>query len=68
MLALVGRSVGDNWEHWRHNLGYLDYVVLAAIVGGVAYLLIRRRRGGGGPEADSAEQTGTAEPAGSKSA
>jgi membrane protein DedA with SNARE-associated domain len=68
MLALVGRSVGDNWEHWRHNLGYLDYVVLAAIVGGVAYLLIRRRRGGGGPEADSAEQTGAAEPAGSKSA
>jgi membrane protein DedA with SNARE-associated domain len=46
MLALVGRAVGDNWEHWRHNLGYLDYVVLAAIAGGVAYLLIRRRRGG----------------------
>src|SRR6476659_8364395 len=46
MLALVGRSVGDNWEHWRHNLGYLDYVVLAAIVAGVVYLLIRRRRGG----------------------
>lgn len=44
MLALVGRSVGDNWEHWRHNLGYLDYVVLAAIVAGVVYLLIRRRR------------------------
>jgi len=50
MLALVGRSVGDNWEHWRHNLGYLDYVVLAAIVAGVVYLLIRRRRGGGEPE------------------
>jgi membrane protein DedA with SNARE-associated domain len=46
MLALVGRSVGDNWEQWRHNLGYLDYVVLAAILGGAAYLLIRRRRGG----------------------
>jgi len=47
MLALIGRSVGDNWEQWRHNLGYLDYVVLAAIVGGVIYLLIRRRRGNG---------------------
>jgi membrane protein DedA with SNARE-associated domain len=46
MLALVGRSVGDNWEQWRHNLGYLDYLVLAAIVAGVVYLLIRRRRGG----------------------
>ena len=52
MLALVGRSVGDNWEHWRHNLGYLDYVVLAAIVAGVVYLVIRRRRNGG-PDADA---------------
>jgi membrane protein DedA with SNARE-associated domain len=44
MLALVGRGVGDNWEHWRHNLGYLDYFVLAAILAGLGYLLIRRRR------------------------
>jgi membrane protein DedA with SNARE-associated domain len=47
MLALVGRSVGDNWEQWRHNLGYLDYVVLAGVVAGVVYLVVRRRRGGG---------------------
>jgi membrane protein DedA with SNARE-associated domain len=47
MLALIGQAVGDNWEDWRHKLGYLDYVVLAAIVGGVVYWLIRRRRGGG---------------------
>lgn len=50
MLALIGRSVGDNWEQWRHNLGYLDYVVLAAIVGGAIYFLIRRRRGGRGSD------------------
>ena len=70
MLALVGRSVGDNWEHWRHNLGYLDYAVLAAIVGGIIYLLIRRRRGGGASEAeeDSAKRAEAAEPASSKSA
>jgi len=43
-LALVGRSVGDNWEHWRHQLGYLDYAVLAAIVAAVAYLVVKRRR------------------------
>ncbi|HEY8002115.1 MAG: DedA family protein [Vicinamibacteria bacterium] len=43
-LALIGREVGDNWEDWRHNLEYLDYVVGAAIVVGLAYLLIRRRR------------------------
>jgi membrane protein DedA with SNARE-associated domain len=44
MLALVGEAVGDNWEDWRHKLGYLDYVVLAAIVIGVVYLLVKRRR------------------------
>jgi membrane protein DedA with SNARE-associated domain len=43
-LALIGREVGDNWEDWRHNLEYIDYVVGAAIVAGVIYLLIRRRR------------------------
>jgi membrane protein DedA with SNARE-associated domain len=51
MLALIGRGVGDNWEQWRHNLGYLDYAVLAAIVAGIAYLLVRRR--GRGPDAQS---------------
>jgi len=43
-LAFIGREVGDNWEDWRHNLEYVDYVVAAAIVGAIAYLLIRRRR------------------------
>jgi membrane protein DedA with SNARE-associated domain len=47
-LALVGQSVGDNWEQWRHRLGYLDYAVVAAIVLGVAYLIVRRRRAGPG--------------------
>jgi membrane protein DedA with SNARE-associated domain len=46
-LALIGRSVGDNWEHWRHNLGYLDYVVLLAIVAGIVYWIVKRRRGAG---------------------
>ena len=51
-LALIGESVGENWEDWRHKLGYLDYVVALAIVVGVVYLIIRRRRGGvGGGEA-----------------
>lgn len=42
-LALIGESVGNNWEDWRHRLGYLDYVVLVAIVVGVVYLIVRRR-------------------------
>src|ERR1700709_1929311 len=36
-LALVGEAVGANWENWRHNLGYLDYVVAAAIIAGIAW-------------------------------
>jgi membrane protein DedA with SNARE-associated domain len=56
-LALIGRSVGDNWEHWRHNLGYLDYMVLLAIAAGIVYWIVKRRRGGPAgvavaPEAD----------------
>jgi membrane protein DedA with SNARE-associated domain len=46
-LALLGKGVGSNWEHWRHNLGYLDYVVLAAIVAGIVYWIVKRRRRGG---------------------
>jgi membrane protein DedA with SNARE-associated domain len=52
-LALVGEAVGDNWEDWRHKLGYLDYVVLAAIVVGVVYLIVRRRRRGPAPSGTS---------------
>lgn len=63
-LALVGEAVGSNWEHWRHNIGYLDYVVLAAIVVGIVYLLVRRRRGGGGRPGETAEDAPRREPAG----
>jgi len=43
-LALIGEKVGDNWEDWRHKLGYLDYAVLAAMVIGVIRLVVKRRR------------------------
>ena len=60
-LALIGRSVGDNWEDWRHHLAVLDYLVLAGIVAAVVYLVIRRRRGGGsGDEAAEAARAGGA--------
>ena len=48
-LALIGEAVGDNWEDWRHKLGYLDYLVAAAIVVGIVYLIVKRRRGGAQP-------------------
>ncbi|MBS1887267.1 MAG: DedA family protein [Actinobacteria bacterium] len=43
-LALIGESVGSNWESWRHHLAYLDYVVLAAVILGIGWWLLRRRR------------------------
>jgi membrane protein DedA with SNARE-associated domain len=63
MLALVGQAVGENWEEWRGHLHYLDYAVVAAAIGGVAYLLIRRRRGGDGEAGGKAgsEPAGAAE-------
>jgi membrane protein DedA with SNARE-associated domain len=54
MLGFVGVKVGENWEDVRDKLHYLDYAVIAAIIGLVIYLLIRRRRG---------EPRGEAEPA-----
>ena len=45
-LGIIGREVGARWEDWRNSLHYLDYVVLAAAVIGIAYLIIRRRRSG----------------------
>jgi membrane protein DedA with SNARE-associated domain len=67
MLAIVGEKVGDNWEDWRHKLGYLDYVVLLAIVVGVVYLIVKRRRGGGPGEGEP-EGRPEAEPAGTRGA
>jgi membrane protein DedA with SNARE-associated domain len=67
MLAIVGEKVGDNWEDWRHKLGYLDYVVLLAIVVGIIYLVVRRRRGGG-PDAGEPDGRPEAEPAGTRGA
>jgi membrane protein DedA with SNARE-associated domain len=66
-LAIVGEKVGDNWEDWRHKLGYLDYLVVAAIVAGVVYLLVRRRRGGGGGDGED-QPAAAPEPAGTSGA
>ena len=43
-LALLGKGVGANWETWRHNLGYVDYLIVVVVLLGVGYWLLRRRR------------------------
>lgn len=68
MLALIGRSVGANWEEWRDHLHYLDYAVVAAIVILAVYLIVKRRRGGGPGDTAAGEGAPEAEPARSSGA
>ena len=44
MLTFIGKQAGNNWDNWKDNLHYVDYAVVALILGGIAYLVIRRRR------------------------
>jgi membrane protein DedA with SNARE-associated domain len=44
MLGIIGREVGDRWHEWEDKLGYLDYAVVAGLVGVVLYLVVKRRR------------------------
>jgi membrane protein DedA with SNARE-associated domain len=50
MLTLIGKAAGDNWEKWKNNLHYVDYVVIGAIILGILWLIVRRR---GAPAADA---------------
>lgn len=56
LLTFIGQQAGDRWERWKDSLHYVDYAVVALVVGGIAYLLIRRRRGGkpGDPATETA--------------
>ena len=44
LLTFIGKQAGENWEKWKNNLHYVDYVVVAAVVLGVIWLIVRRRR------------------------
>ncbi len=43
-LGLLGNAVGSNWQSWRHNLEYVDYVAAALLFAAIAYLIIRLAR------------------------
>ena len=41
---MLGRAVGSDWQSWRHNLEYVDYVGAALLVVAIAYLIVRIAR------------------------
>jgi len=43
-LGVLGREVGSNWQSWRHNLEYVDYVGAALLVAAIAYGIVRIAR------------------------
>jgi membrane protein DedA with SNARE-associated domain len=43
-LALAGHALGGDWKSVRKGFEYVDYVVVALVVIGVAYVVVRRRR------------------------
>lgn len=47
-LGVLGNAVGSQWQSWRHNLEYVDYVAAALLVAAIAWLIVRITRSRGG--------------------
>ena len=43
LLGFIGQQVGHNWTQWKDAIGYFDYVIVAAVLGLIAYAIFRRR-------------------------
>ena len=46
-LGVLGNAVGSDWQNWRHNLEYVDYVGAALLVAAIVYLIVRAARARG---------------------
>ena len=42
-LGAIGKAAGTNWNSWRHDLDYVDYVVVVLLIGAIAYFVAKRR-------------------------
>ncbi|HJZ62659.1 MAG TPA: DedA family protein [Miltoncostaeaceae bacterium] len=42
-LALAGRAAGSDWERLQHDLRYVDYLLVVAIIAGIVWLVHRQR-------------------------
>jgi membrane protein DedA with SNARE-associated domain len=45
--AFVGKSVGHEWQQWKHHLDYVDYAVVVIVVLALAWWLLRMYRNRG---------------------
>jgi membrane protein DedA with SNARE-associated domain len=63
LLGFVGDQVGHSWTQWKTSLGYVDYVVIAAVLGGIAYLVVRRRAASRGRDRGPASDSDHSVPA-----
>jgi membrane protein DedA with SNARE-associated domain len=55
-LAFIGDQAGNNWTKWKDSLHYVDYAVVALVVGGLALLVVRRRRDRGSDDTAAAQR------------
>src|SRR3954452_901357 len=50
MLTFVGDQAGAHWKDWKDALHYVDYLMAALILAGIAYLVVQRRRSARGAD------------------
>jgi membrane protein DedA with SNARE-associated domain len=42
-IAAAGWALGSSYEHFHHDFAYLEYVVVALVILGLAWLILKRR-------------------------